>query len=101
MVPQPVTTPSPGTLSVSMPKSVQRCSTYMSNSSNEPVVEQELDPLARGELAALVLGVDAGLAAAHAGLGAAHFKLFEDFLHSTNSPTNIDTTASSQGPHSA
>src|SRR5690606_20190028 len=36
MVPQPVTTPSPGILVFAMPKSVQRCSTYMSNSSNEP-----------------------------------------------------------------
>src|SRR6185295_17556983 len=35
-VPQPVTTPSPGIFALSMPKSVQRCSTNMSNSSNEP-----------------------------------------------------------------
>ncbi len=37
-VPQPVTTPSPGILTcLSMPKSTQRCSTNMSNSSNEPL----------------------------------------------------------------
>src|SRR5579862_6328327 len=36
-VPQPVTTPSPGTLLFSMPNSVERCSTNMSNSSNEPL----------------------------------------------------------------
>src|SRR3990170_638748 len=36
MVPQPVTTPSPGTLVSAMPKSVLRCSTNMSNSSKEP-----------------------------------------------------------------
>ena len=36
-VPQPVTTPSPGTLVFSMPNSVERCSTNMSNSSNEPL----------------------------------------------------------------
>ena len=36
-VPQPVTTPSPGILLLSMPKSTQRCSTNMSNSSNEPL----------------------------------------------------------------
>src|SRR6267142_3853019 len=37
-VPQPVTTPSPGILAcLSMPKSTQRCSTNMSNSSNEPL----------------------------------------------------------------
>src|ERR1700674_499641 len=36
-VPQPVTTPSPGTLVFSMPKSVLRCWTKVSNSSNEPL----------------------------------------------------------------
>src|SRR6266850_1948700 len=36
-VPQPVMTPSPGTLVFSMPNSVERCSTNMSNSSNEPL----------------------------------------------------------------
>ena len=36
-VPQPVTTPSPGIFVFSMPKSVERCSTNMSNSSNEPL----------------------------------------------------------------
>ncbi len=45
------------------------------------VVEEELKPLAGGELAALVLRVDALLAPAHAGLGAANFKLFKDFFH--------------------
>src|SRR6202049_2654407 len=36
-VPQPVTTPSPGTFDFSMPNSVERCWTNMSNSSNEPL----------------------------------------------------------------
>src|SRR5262245_13285700 len=37
-VPQPVTTPSPGIFAcLSMPKSAQRCSTNMSNSSNDPL----------------------------------------------------------------
>src|SRR5271165_1553213 len=36
-VPQPVTTPSPGTLVFSMPNSVERCSTNMSNSSKLPL----------------------------------------------------------------
>src|SRR5260221_6287318 len=36
-VPKPVTTPSPGTFDFSMPNSVERCSTNMSNSSNEPL----------------------------------------------------------------
>ena len=47
-----------------MPKSVQRCSTNMSHSSKRVRVEQQLDALARGELALGVLGVDALLAAA-------------------------------------
>ena len=49
-----------------MPKSSQRCSTNMSHSSNDAFVEQQLEPLARGELALGVLGVDALLAAAEA-----------------------------------
>src|ERR1044072_7529667 len=36
IVPDPVTTPSPGIFCPSMPKSTQLCSTYMSYSSNEP-----------------------------------------------------------------
>src|SRR5258708_3975488 len=36
-VPQPVTTPSPGILVFSIPNSADRCSTNMSNSSNEPL----------------------------------------------------------------
>src|ERR1700739_1078684 len=36
-VPQPVTTPSPGTLVFSMPNSTERCSTNMSNSSKVPL----------------------------------------------------------------
>jgi len=35
-VPQPATTPSPGTFWSAMPNSAERCSTNMSHSSNEP-----------------------------------------------------------------
>ena len=42
-----------------MPKSVQRCSTNMSDLLEGVLVEQELDALARGELALGVLRVDA------------------------------------------
>ncbi len=45
------------------------------------LVEQELEPLARGELAALVLGLGARGPAACSGLVAAEFKLFQNFLH--------------------
>lgn len=45
------------------------------------VVEQQLDALARRELALGVLRVDALLPAAQARLGAALFELFDQFLH--------------------
>ena len=44
-------------------------------------VEQQLDALARGELALGVLGVDALLAAAEPGAGALLFELFDDVVH--------------------
>ena len=45
------------------------------------VVQQQLDALARGELALGMLRVDALLPAAEARLGAALFELFNQFLH--------------------
>ena len=45
------------------------------------LVEQQLDALARGQLAALVLRLDARLAAAEAGLLAPLFELVEDVFH--------------------
>ena len=45
------------------------------------LVDQQLDALAGGQLAALVLRVDARLAAAEAGLGAALLELVEDVFH--------------------
>ena len=45
------------------------------------VKKEELKPLSGGKLAALVLGVDTLLAATHAGLCPANFKLFKDFFH--------------------
>src|SRR5262249_3909454 len=44
-------------------------------------VHQEFHALARGEFPTLVLRLDAGLAAAAAGAGAARFKLFDNVLH--------------------
>ena len=46
------------------------------------LVHQELDPLARGELAALVLRLDAPLAAAAARAVAAFFEPVDNILHS-------------------
>ena len=45
------------------------------------LVEQQFDALARGQLAAFVLGFDALFAAAQAGLLAAFFQSVEDVLH--------------------
>ena len=80
-VPQPVTTPSPGILVSAMPKSSQRCSTNMSNSSNESVIEEEFDALARGQLALGVLRGDALLAAAETGALAASVEAGEHLFH--------------------
>ena len=91
MVPWPVTTPSPGTCCSAMPNSVQRCSTNMSVSSNEFGIEQELDALAGGELAALVLRLDPPLAAAQPGRRALGIELIEDLLHrAVSAPMKCD-----------
>ena len=90
IVPWPVTTPSPGTCCSAMPNSVQRCSTNMSVSSNEFGIEQKLDPLAGGELAALVLRLDPPLAAAQPGRRALGIELIEDLLHrAVSAPMNV------------
>ncbi len=49
------------------------------------VVQQQLDALARRQLALLVLRVDALVSTAEARLGAPLFKLFEDFFHGIQS----------------
>ena len=59
-------------------------------------VEQEVEALARRELAALVLGLDARGAAAGPRPVAADFKLFQDFLHS-RSPSDAPMTVNSMG----
>ena len=86
-VPQPVTTPSPGILVFSMPKSVARCSTNMSNSSNELVIEQQFDALAGGQLALGVLRGDTLLAAPEASTGAAMFQAGQHLFQGKVSPT--------------
>ena len=45
------------------------------------LIHQQLDALAGGELAALMLGVDAGLATAETGFPATTLELLDDFLH--------------------
>ena len=46
-----------------------------------PLVQQQVDALARGQLALGVLAVDAALATTKAGLGTAGFQFFEDVFH--------------------
>ena len=48
------------------------------------LVEKQLDPLARGELAARVLGLDALPPAAFARPAPPNLKLFKDFLHASS-----------------
>ncbi len=62
-------------------------------------VEQEVEALARGELAATVLGLDALGAAAGAGFVAANLELFQDFLHG-RSPCDAPMTVNSMGHES-
>ena len=45
------------------------------------MIHQKLDPLACREFATRVLGINAGLATAEAGLGAAIIELFENVFH--------------------
>src|SRR5262249_1985808 len=52
------------------------------------LVEQEFKPLARGELATLVLRLDAVFPAARARLRAARFELFENVLHCASNPAS-------------
>ena len=80
-VPQPVTTPSPGIFVFSMPKSVAAVLDEHVELLERAVVEEQLDALARRELAARVLRRDALLAAAEARLRAPLFEPFEDVLH--------------------
>ena len=61
------------------------------------LVHQELDALAGGQLAALVLRVDARLPAAEAGFGPALLQLFDDVLHDLPSRTRLAGAKPSRG----
>ena len=69
-----------------MPKSVARWVTNMSYSSKRAGIEQHVEPLAGGELALAVLGVDARLAAAEPGRGAPLLQRLDDLLQPGSSP---------------
>ena len=68
-----------------MPKSVAAVLDEHVELLERALVHQELDALARGELAALVLRLDARLAAAEPRAGAPGFELVEDVLHARRS----------------
>src|SRR6185312_15424023 len=55
------------------------------------LVEQEFDALARGQLAALVLGLDARLAAAEASLLPAFLQPVEDIFH--RAPARVESAS--------
>ena len=80
-VPQPVTTPSPGILRLLHAELGRAVLDEHVELLERALVHQQLDALAGGELAALVLRLDARLAAAGARRRAALFELFEDVFH--------------------
>ena len=80
-VPQPVTTPSPGIFGLLHAEVAGAVLDEHVELLERALVEQELDALAGGELAALVLRLDARRPAAQAGLLAALFQPVEDVLH--------------------
>ena len=55
------------------------------------MIEQQIDPLARRQLAALVLSVDARLPTAEAGDRAAFFQRFEDVFHGGSFRSFVDS----------
>ena len=80
-VPQPVTTPSPGILLLLHAEVGRAVLDEHVELLERALVHQQLDALARGQLAALVLRVDSRLAAAGARSRAAFFELVQDVFH--------------------
>ena len=80
-MPQPVTTPSPGDLLLGHAEVVAAVLDEHVELLERALVEQQVDPLAGGQLALGVLGRDPPLAAAGPRLRAPLFELFEDVLH--------------------
>ena len=80
-MPQPVTTPSPGILVVLHAEIVAAVLDEHVELLEQIVIQEEVDALARGELALGVLGGDALLAAAKAGARPAGVEAGEHGLH--------------------
>ena len=85
-VPQPVTTPSPGIFGLVHAEIGGAMLDEHVELLEGALVHQQLDALARGQLAALVLRLDARLAAAEPGAGARRFELFHDVFHDVAPP---------------
>ena len=83
MVPQPVTTPSPGMIGLFHAEIHRAVGDEHVVFFEGAGIEQHIEALAGRQLALGVLGVDALLAAAQAGRVAARLKRFDDLLHRT------------------
>jgi len=79
-------TPSPGTLVFSMPNSTRTVLDEHVELLERALVEQKLDALPRGQLAAGVLRFDALFAAAEPGTGAPFLERIQDIFHVVLSP---------------
>ena len=91
-VPQPITTPSPGVFARLVHAEIGRAVLDEHVELLERVlVHQQLDALARGQLAALVLRIDARLPAAEPRVRAPRFQLFQDVFHSRQPRDRPDT----------
>ncbi len=83
-VPQPVTTPSPGTFDLLHAEFGRAVLDEHVEFLERALVEQQFDALPRGQLAAGVLRLDALFAAAELGAGAPFFEGVQDILHAAS-----------------
>ena len=82
-VPQPVTTPSPGSSALVHAEIGRAVLDEHVELLERVLVHQEFDALARGQLAAPVLRIDALLPAAEPRIGAPDLQLFQNVFHET------------------
>ena len=83
-VPQPVTTPSPGTLGLFHAEFGRAVLDEHVEFLERALVEQQFDALPRGQFSAGVLRLDALFAAAELGAGAPFFEGVQDILHAAS-----------------
>ena len=90
-MPQPVTTPSPGIFDLLHAEIGAAVLDEHVELLERALVEEEFDPLARRQLAALVLGIDAGLATAQPRIVAPALELVDDVLHGASSEGGVNS----------